>query len=61
MNTNGGNALDLLFLATLSRPPSGNEAATARAMISTRGAYALTGFQDVLWALLNSNEFIFIH
>jgi hypothetical protein len=54
-------ALDTLFLAALSRKPSSQDASMARALISTRGNNLLSGYQDVWWALLNSNEFIFVH
>jgi hypothetical protein len=33
----------------------------AHRLIGTRGGNTVSGYQDVLWALLNSNEFIFIH
>jgi hypothetical protein len=36
------------------------DSSMASAMIGTRRD-VLSGYQDVLWALLNSNEFIFVH
>lgn len=49
-----------LYLATLSRNPSPKELAMAQQMLKANkdrvGAY-----QDLFWALLNCNEFIFIH
>lgn len=49
-----------LFLATLSRQPSRREFAAANKLI--RGNRdKLAAWQDLYWALLNSNEFIFNH
>jgi len=59
-SSRGHDALDILFESTLARRPTGMDASTASAMIGTRRD-VLGGYQDVLWALLNSNEFIFIH
>jgi hypothetical protein len=49
-----------LYLATLSRPPSGREVKVADRIL--QGASSpLEAFQDLYWALLNSNEFIMNH
>ncbi|MCA9115534.1 MAG: DUF1553 domain-containing protein [Planctomycetaceae bacterium] len=49
-----------LFLATLSRQPTRREFAAANKLI--RGNRdKLAAWQDLYWALLNSNEFIFNH
>jgi len=49
-----------LYMATLTRAPSAKEVSMAQQMLKGNkdkiGAY-----QDLFWALLNSNEFIFIH
>ncbi|MCE9603929.1 MAG: DUF1549 and DUF1553 domain-containing protein [Planctomycetia bacterium] len=50
--------VDFLYMATLSRKPTSQEAAVA---LSAREANAGGVLQDVFWALLNSNEFIFNH
>ena len=50
--------VDYLYLATLSRRPTSMEAQLAMA---ARGADQGAILQDVFWALLNSNEFIFNH
>jgi len=50
--------VDYLYLATLSRKPTSMEAQLAMA---ARGADQGAILQDVFWALLNSNEFIFNH
>lgn len=47
-----------LYQATLSRKPSSRELALAMA---SQGKSAQDVLQDVFWALLNSNEFIFNH
>jgi hypothetical protein len=49
-----------LYLATLSRHPRGrDESAAANLLESDRDK--LIGYQDLFWALLNSNEFIINH
>ena len=50
--------VDYLYLATLSRRPTSMEAQLAMA---ARGTDQGAILQDVFWALLNSNEFIFNH
>ncbi|MEJ7639044.1 MAG: DUF1553 domain-containing protein [Singulisphaera sp.] len=49
-----------LFLATLSRPPDDDEARSALDHFRTRPDRA-SGFADVLWALINTREFILNH
>jgi hypothetical protein len=50
-----------LYLAAYSRPPSDDEAAVALKAFSAKGATRQTAAEDVLWALLNSAEFVFNH
>lgn len=50
--------VDYLYMATLSRKPTSIE---AQAIGGAREANAGGVLQDVFWALLNSNEFIFNH
>jgi hypothetical protein len=52
--------VDELYLTTVSRPPTSEETAKARSWIS-RAASPQEGLQDLLWALLNSREFLFNH
>ena len=53
-----------LWLAVLSRPPTSNELSTARKLLRSASASEAAGrkttevYQDLMWALLNSNEFI---
>jgi uncharacterized protein DUF1549/uncharacterized protein DUF1553 len=54
-------AIEYMYLATLGRKPSGGDyGAIAGTGISGRGDM-MTAYQDIWWALLNSNEFIFNH
>ena len=47
-----------LYLSTLSRPPTESEFASAARLFEERDSRAGTA-QDLLWALLNSNAFLF--
>ena len=49
-----------LYLATLSRYPNSREISTARKLMGG-SRDPLSAYQDLFWALLNSNEFIFVH
>jgi hypothetical protein len=49
-----------LFLATLSRPPDDVERQAALDQVC-QAPSALAGFTDVLWALINTREFILNH
>jgi hypothetical protein len=50
------SAIETLFLAALSRPPSAEEKEMALALVREHGQ---EGMEDVLWALLNRVDFIF--
>lgn len=52
-------AVGRLYLAALGRAPGRREAPAAQKLISGSPT-PLAGYQDLFWALLNSNEFIFI-
>lgn len=54
------DAVRELYLATFSRPPSESETAAAVALIESAES-PQQGLEDVLWALLNSREFLFNH
>lgn len=58
-NDSDDSVIERLFLATLARPPSGEETAAVRASLA--GADREAGFRDLFWALLNSKEFTFNH
>lgn len=49
-----------MFLSTLSRYPDRREVTSAQRLIA-RSPDKLAAYQDLYWALLNSNEFIFNH
>jgi hypothetical protein len=50
-----------LYLAALARRPTGQEISLANELLRLRKGDASAALQDVWWALLNSNEFIFNH
>ena len=50
-----------LYLAALSRRPSRSEISKASRLIAAYRNNKVQAYQDLFWALLNSNEFIFIH
>jgi hypothetical protein len=54
------DAVEELFLAALSRPPSGDEARSALDHLRTSPDRA-AGLADVLWALINTREFVLNH
>jgi len=54
----GASILDELFLATLSRPPLADEVRAALDLVE-RTASKREAWEAVLWALLNTNEFLF--
>lgn len=49
-----------LFLATLSRPPVADEVRSVLAHVS-KSDNKRTAWEDIQWALLNTNEFLFRH
>jgi len=49
-----------LFLATLSRPPNPDEAQAALAHVANASDQR-SAWEDIQWALLNTNEFLFRH
>ena len=50
-----------LYLASYSRPPTEEEAKIATAAFTAEGATRRSATEDVLWALMNSAEFVFNH
>lgn len=49
-----------LYMSTLTRTPSTKEVAMAQQLLKANKD-RVAAYQDLFWALLNSNEFIFIH
>jgi len=58
-NASADFLIDRIYLAALTRKPSSKERTAARSLIQAGGPVA--GMEDLFWALLNSNEFIFNH
>ena len=54
------DAVRELYLVTFSRPPSDAEVAAAVSHVETAES-PQQGFEDILWALINSREFLFNH
>jgi hypothetical protein len=52
-------AIEELYLASLSRPPTAAEKASARKYLAAGNRRQ--GLEDLLWALINSKEFLFRH
>lgn len=52
--------IQTLYLSTLSRLPNAREMSMSQKLISG-SRDKLAAYQDLFWALLNSNEFIFVH
>jgi hypothetical protein len=58
---NEAQKINDLYLAALSRKPSKVELGKMQKALTKYGPEKLKGYQDLFWALLNSNEFVFIH
>ena len=58
---NEAQKIQELYLAALSRNPTKTEIGKVQKMLKSYGNQRLMGYQDLFWALLNSNEFVFIH
>ena len=54
------DAIAELYLATVSRPPTEQEIADCQQIIRRANNHR-EGLEDILWALLNSREFLFNH
>jgi hypothetical protein len=50
-----------LYLAALSREPSKEEAQALLAHIEKKGSSVQTAYEDIVWALINTKEFLFNH
>jgi hypothetical protein len=53
--------VEQLYYACYSRPPTPDELKTAAAAFKADGATRRTATEDVMWALVNSAEFVFNH
>lgn len=54
------DAIRELYVSTFSRPPSDDEVVAAVSHVETAES-PQQGFEDILWALINSREFLFNH
>jgi hypothetical protein len=59
-NKSDSDVINELYLATLSRRPTAKEGSEARALIQA-GKSRAEGLSDLMWSLLNSREFLFVH
>jgi hypothetical protein len=50
-----------LYLAAFTRPPTSGELEAASARFGSEAKERQAAVEDVLWALLNSPEFVFNH
>jgi len=60
-NLNGREKLNYLYMAALSRNPTGAEMSGCNQVVTVHGGNTVAALQDIWWALLNTNEFIFNH
>jgi hypothetical protein len=58
-SSNTQEVLDEIYLATLSRFPTAEESALLRSAFPEEGADRRAAVEDVLWAVLNTKEFLF--
>jgi hypothetical protein len=63
--TNGAKtpkeAIEKIYLTALARQPSASEVERLTAYINRPGATPRVAYGDILWALLNSSEFVLNH
>lgn len=59
-SSNDSRIIRKLYLTALGRRPIGKEIKAAQRLLRN-SSNRLAGYQDLYWALLNSNEFIFVH
>jgi hypothetical protein len=53
--------IDMIYLNVLSRFPTQDESAVAKAYFQTDGVTAAQAANDVVWALINTKEFLYRH
>ena len=53
--------IEQLYLAALSRRPTASETTTALEYLSQRSEQRRAAFEDLVWAVINSKEFLFNH
>ncbi|MEZ6123589.1 MAG: DUF1549 domain-containing protein [Planctomycetaceae bacterium] len=60
-STSEAQKMQDLYMAALTRQPTRGEVNKASQLIRKYGTNKIQAYQDLFWALLNSNEFIFVH
>ena len=60
-NSDPQHVIRSLYITSLSRLPSESETATFTEVLRTHAGGTRVALQDIFWAVLNSNEFIFNH
>jgi hypothetical protein len=58
---NGDRVIDSVYLIVLSRPPTEAEMAVAKAYVRTSRLSPKQAADDLVWALINSKEFLYRH
>ena len=53
--------IEELYLVALSRPPAAAETADVKAYLAAHADNAAAAWEDVIWSLLNTKEFLFTH
>jgi hypothetical protein len=53
--------LQAIYLAAISRPPTDQEIKTAAAFIDKMAGKEQAAWEDILWAVVNTKEFLFNH
>ncbi len=56
-----GEKLRTLYLSAFSRPPNDEEAKTATDFLAKKAGQEPQAWEDILWALVNTKEFLFNH
>ena len=56
-----GELVQKIYLTVLSRPPTAKELATIEDHVTATHAGARETAEDLVWALINQPEFIYIH
>jgi hypothetical protein len=58
---NDERLIDRIFLASLTRPPTDRERSRLLELLNAPGANREAVYQDVLWGIFNSKEFLYNH
>ena len=53
--------IEELYLVALSRPPAAAETTDVKTYLTAHAENAAAAWEDVIWSLLNTKEFLFTH